>query len=957
MVSVKEGAVLFAVTAGIDGKLNQWVERIAPKIADTCARIGSDWSKVVPITVLNLRSPTSTAASEMLDRELTSLLLLRLARESNVLVLERRKLLDVALEKDLAAKTEQFLSGAYLLDGIVNKERFEADRVTVSARLVAPDKTVTAIEVAGARTNTTAIVEALIRGALASLQLGKSAAWDPAKEAQEHADEAAWALRWKMYPEAEAAGDAAWALGNRTRDVAMTRALAYVRDHAPNLRIRTYYAFGDFHTRRVPNRERIDDQRQSLAILDDLLGRDPGAIEDDRIYAAVCEALEYSGRLLWDFYEQVESRAPVQEELAEIRKFSRNIEVVTRKTPRVRRALWSPRELPGDLVQRRGDLWRSNNIARVDIRYAGLFNEAPEGALEIYRDLVSAEGYPFVRQLVLNRNEGPRDRIGGWKWSDRKRQAEVWDGFINELLASTNLAMHIEGRILEIENQTEWVRYKGKLHALVTDLDANWEKIKAMKIPMELDDIDRISYMRGNGDMPNGEYEALHNELKQWVVDRGITRMVSNGREILPRVKQTNAPPRRIFPKLPEPTPVVSTDILKVTDFWSAMEIGNDPPLRQVRGAIYREGKLWFLLTGSMTARKTEGAEIFGVDLVTKATRIIPLDLEKLGRDTNQVRFPFSHQYMSVTDYEHLPKAFEVRSNEVFVAEGAMLNRFDLLTEKWSAQSIPEARPDIYLVNGQLYLSGMESIYELGAAGAARTLASARRRPALTILDELDELNFATLTLGPGGTVRSLAQGNAYLWDGSRWNKETDLGNLSAIGFDNGAFLATVGFPPVVQLHAFRGDQKGSRYVAAAIVPSNEAKVIGGHTNETLVLYNDILHGAPFFAGERPALFLQYSLENSKDGSRASLLIFGEGNKAIAEVPMQFQGANATRLSEAMSQGIRRPWVLDTPEGVVIGHALLPGFWFVPREQMDASVRKALRLASSPTQTSFLKRP
>src|SRR2546423_1540885 len=110
----------------IAGEVKLAIVETSPAAADAAALLTAEISQKPRIALL--------------DRELTSLLLSRLARETNLLLLERRKLLEIVREKEFAAKTEEFWSGAFLLDGSVDKDGFQADRTTVTVRLVGPDR-------------------------------------------------------------------------------------------------------------------------------------------------------------------------------------------------------------------------------------------------------------------------------------------------------------------------------------------------------------------------------------------------------------------------------------------------------------------------------------------------------------------------------------------------------------------------------------------------------------------------------------------------------------------------------------------------------------------------------------------------------------------------------------------------------------------------------------------------
>src|SRR5207248_2355286 len=115
-------------------------------------------------------------------------------------------------------------------------------------------------------------------------------AWDQRREAQEHAEEAEWSLRWGMLREAQAAGDSAWALGERTRAVAINRALAYARDYAA---FDASFGFGGVASMLMVNqpatRERFDAVYAGVTILHELLTWDPDALNEPLTYNGVCE--------------------------------------------------------------------------------------------------------------------------------------------------------------------------------------------------------------------------------------------------------------------------------------------------------------------------------------------------------------------------------------------------------------------------------------------------------------------------------------------------------------------------------------------------------------------------------------------------------------------------------------------------------------------------------------------
>jgi hypothetical protein len=947
LITVKEGAVLFStVASALDTNVQRWVEIVSSQISETAAKIPSDRSRVVPISVLNFRSPTSSAQSELLDRELTSLVLLRLSRQTNLLVLERRKLLDVAFEKDLAARSERFWSGAYLLDGIVNKAGVSPNQTTVSARLIAADRSVTNIEVSGARTNLAAVVEQLITKALNVLKVDAAAPWDQQSEAREHAEEAAWSLRWGMYPEAQAAGDSAWALGFRTRRLAVTRTLAHARDYA---------AFGPSFSStasayrriilvdRLPSRERFESIYRGAAILHDFLTSDPDAVSYPEVYPAVCEFLGSSGNILQAYHFSMEARQGLEDQLAELRAMSRKIEAIARANPDVRRPFWNAASAGLD----RNKIYRylnGTNVVTQTAKYTAMFQDTPEGAIEVYRDLMQADAFPFLRLRFSNRTDKP-PLVSAWNWADRERSFTVWDAFVRELLSSTNLFTQIEGRMLELRDQTDWPTFQSKFEEFWSALDSNAAQLKARQPSMQLVDVSAIPFRGGGARIE--DLQQFDRIVAQRVVDSGFAPSISlNGESIVP----SKAPPKTIAASKPSagpvPAPFPRSDELVITDVWK-VDQREGRPGRQLQSPIFREGKLWFRLATPTNEFAGWQSQIFAVDLASTKHRLIPAKPGKSDR-------PFT-AYLN--DHMRLPKSLEVRSNILYAVEGAAIDRVNLATGAKSSIPIPESDADIYQVNGRLYLSGAANIFELGENGEAKLLASARRRPAASLLDELETLDFAPLTAGPKGSLRAFVKGRGYLWNGTEWRREIDAGELQSIVFDNGAFLATVGFPAFVQLHSISSQETHSRYLAAALVATRDPQSMRDQTNQwTLSHHNQILHGAPAFVGETPVLYLQSSVEKPADPDCASLLVLGPSANSPVEIPLRFERSIGRGLREKYDLGLRRPWLLDTSAGLVIGHNGFAGFCLIPRDNIDTAMTRATRRAGA-AQTSSLPRP
>lgn len=450
LVAAKPGVVLFSTRLmWPPADLAGWAENVAAKLAGQAAKAAVPAERANKISVLNLRSASTSAAEQRLERELTALLLARLGEEPGLFVLERRGLAAAVFEKELAASEEKFWTGSHLLDGTINGEAFDAKRVTIAARLRGPDGSEAKIEAAGAREELGKVIEELATKILASLKIEKRAVWDPAKEAAQQLAEAKWGVRFGMWREAQAAADAAWALGERSLEAATTRLLAYGRDvrifnratqKQPERRIQWPY--------NPPPADAVEPMLQAVELMEQTLAQDFNAITNRAWWDAARESLDNAGEVLENFFWRAEAREGVAEKLAELRAIGRRVFEKAIRHPAVSANYWFPAgetRSPDAL----NSVYDSNarDIYSLYAARAAMFQETPEGTAEVFRTLVSGDAYPYIRRHVL---ETARTSLGGWKWGDRKREMDALEKFIAELAASTNVTKQLEGKILRL---------------------------------------------------------------------------------------------------------------------------------------------------------------------------------------------------------------------------------------------------------------------------------------------------------------------------------------------------------------------------------------------------------------------------------------------------------------------------------------------------------------------------
>jgi hypothetical protein len=234
LVAVKPGVVLKALRSDWPvTDVNQWTIWLANHFAPLFPKLGVLAKDALPISVVNLRSAISSKEQENLERQLTVLSTERLTREKELFVLERRRMDALVTEKDLAGTTESaFWNGSYLLEGVLDRDGYSKDTMTLNARLV-PPKGGAPVEIAiqGPRKNPAGLVEQLTKQILQAMRRQSTATeWNPTEEAAKYYEEARWALKWGLLKEAQAAAESAWALGKRDLDCTLLRVRAYMAD-------------------------------------------------------------------------------------------------------------------------------------------------------------------------------------------------------------------------------------------------------------------------------------------------------------------------------------------------------------------------------------------------------------------------------------------------------------------------------------------------------------------------------------------------------------------------------------------------------------------------------------------------------------------------------------------------------------------------------------------------------
>jgi len=214
LVAVNSGVILDSAMyrLPIDEPVT-WGKMVTARFGPLLQKLEVKRENAIPISLVNLHSSVSTPLSLQVERSLSTLLFHRLMSERDLFVLERRQMGKLSWEKSLPGPDDKpFWNGAYLLEGVIDRDGVDRDVLTVHARLSAPDKGKTIeIKAFGPRKDPVKVVEKLALEIVAALQRQVTVtSWDPDAEAARYEREAAWNLAWGNWKEGYIAADSAY---------------------------------------------------------------------------------------------------------------------------------------------------------------------------------------------------------------------------------------------------------------------------------------------------------------------------------------------------------------------------------------------------------------------------------------------------------------------------------------------------------------------------------------------------------------------------------------------------------------------------------------------------------------------------------------------------------------------------------------------------------------------------
>jgi hypothetical protein len=282
-----------------------------------------------------------------------------------------------------------------------------------------------------------------------------SATWDSEGEAQRFFAEAESAVRWGFWPEAQAAADAALALGKDDVPAKLVRLSAYIGLLKPDQReviFRTFRpVFGVIASYPpLPPPGSVETAWEAACQIRALLHLQGSVFDDSTLRTLTCNALDTLGELTMMYYLGAELRLGQEERLADMRGVLREVVNLVLDAPEARGS-YGDASAPQVIPRGKADLLG----ALLD--YGPLWHETPEEGLKLHARL---RALPTLAPAYLRfRHSSKHDSLrwtpplAGWKWADRRNADKLW----REFLDSPQTAPPVSAVVSE-DNLPPWAR-------------------------------------------------------------------------------------------------------------------------------------------------------------------------------------------------------------------------------------------------------------------------------------------------------------------------------------------------------------------------------------------------------------------------------------------------------------------------------------------------------------------
>ncbi len=404
------------------------------RIVPLLPKLRLDKKDIVPVSVAGLFAAVDSPELRSIEKELTWLLIHRLTREPSLLVLERRQMQDLVLEKNLAnAEKSPFLGGAVIVEGKLEEHDGKLD-LALGLRH-SGEKKATPVNIQGQKHELKAFADRITASILGNLKLKPAQQnWNLEEEAAMYADQAEWALQHRMIDLCIASAESAWALGRRDVDLARLRVIAYsliATPYWPDIIGDSLYRGGlnvGFRTSEFPGKDPVRDLAaaiRALEISSECLSQElpPSRITGRKFRPVAAQALTHASLIIKKHYLSGKYQEHA-EQLNHLRKLAIDVATALSKTPELYPHYYSMRYRKDSLtlqaIATYAPYWHDNN-EDVIAWYHLLFKSVPLG---------EEHDNALMDTYSLENDYRPLPRVVPWvvAWDpaeNRKRQLDM----------------------------------------------------------------------------------------------------------------------------------------------------------------------------------------------------------------------------------------------------------------------------------------------------------------------------------------------------------------------------------------------------------------------------------------------------------------------------------------------------------------------------------------------------
>ncbi len=526
----------------------------------------------------------------------------------------------------------------------------------------------------------------------------------------------------------------------------------------------------------------------------------------------------------------------------------------------------------------------------------------------------------------------------------KKVEAEIWPAGRAELEELLLKAPALERHRVMVEEKIRWLETSTNIETgILGRLDITAAADEGRRLLAALDNYQQnlernFRPLAGN---QSASARRIQAELKNVNTQIDLARQRLGGSVATNRTSAAPAaipPPAR--PAKPPAPPAEPVAVPAVTPRYWAVPYTPPPPavINDYRPWIsdrrYRCGRLWVRVQDTSFGEPDRGC-FYSLELKTLAAQRVEEPAGTLN--------------------------YEVHEDNLYVADRAGIKRFSLRRREWE-DWITGTTGDLVARGGRLFLLTGDSLVELGGPGELKILASTRRRPALTPLDEVP-------SYAPGHLFQE-AQGGMSFWvsnqvyslptAGQAWRLRAQLpvGNPQPMARFEEGFLARCPSQGGETIWGMNSAAEGPECLfrvptlagqARAFAPSADRENPPPRWWVRAPSSSAGLEGAAFWFLTAPPTPGGHPMQTNgppmarAGGWDAQLMKLGWSAPGPVVIPVRFDPTNAPPGPVGRPRTAWASWgqLLATPEGWVVTSDEVAGCWLLPRAATTAAMAAA----------------